>query len=231
MHCFLQFQIQGWWLSDAVLLRGVEFHFKLAAGEILFVIHFSLEFWSRKLQTSCCFDGSLLKISFCSLSIWTDSDQSCSRTEALWRNHLPLPIDRSLCCASWGLCPITRRQGALERPPIKTSWAGKIWSLSGCLFWLGRMRGSPSPCRPRSLVSIFSLASPGVRGVRLHVSHLADSWQDPMECSQPAEAESMGISFVELVEVSCRKVMQIKCQGCQQNQNFLPKQLSISPRK
>lgn len=53
---------------------------KLAAGEILFVIHFSLGLQSRKLRPSHCSDGSLLKISFCSLSIRTDSDQKCSRT-------------------------------------------------------------------------------------------------------------------------------------------------------
>lgn len=79
---------------------------KLAAGEILFVTHFSLGLQSRKLQPSCCSDGSLLKISFCSLSIRTDSDQKCSRTGLSGEITSPRPIDRSLCSASDRLCPI-----------------------------------------------------------------------------------------------------------------------------
>lgn len=54
----------------AVVVEGSRvLGFKLAAGEILFVINFSVGLRSRKLQTSSRFDGSLLKISFCSLSI------------------------------------------------------------------------------------------------------------------------------------------------------------------
>lgn len=70
---------------------------------------------SRKRPTSCGFDGSLLKISFCSLSIWTDSDQSCSRTGLSGEITVPLPIDRCLCSTSGGLCPIPglqAREGA-----------------------------------------------------------------------------------------------------------------------
>lgn len=79
---------------------------KLAAGEILFVTHFSLGLQSRKLQPSRCSDGSLLKISFCSLSIRTDSDQKCSRTGLSGEITSLRPIDRSLCSASDRLCPI-----------------------------------------------------------------------------------------------------------------------------
>lgn len=46
-----------------------------------------------------------------------------------------------------------------KEPPIKPLEPVKSEATLECLFWLGRMRGSPSPCRPRSLVSIFSLAS------------------------------------------------------------------------
>lgn len=111
--CFHVFPNSETSLLAAVAERRRILGLKLAAGEILFVIHFSLGLQSRKLQQSHCSDGSLLKISFCSLSIRTDSDQKCSRIGLSGEITSPRPIDRALCSASDGLCPIPGTQ-ALE---------------------------------------------------------------------------------------------------------------------
>lgn len=139
--------------------------FKLAAGEILFVINFSFGLRSRKLQTSCCFDGSLLKISFCSVSIRTDSDPSYSRAGLSGEITFPCLLTDPSVLHQTGFVPSPASRPWKE-PPIKPLEPGKCEATLECLLRLGRMRGRPSPRRPAPWSQFSLLPPPGARGVR-----------------------------------------------------------------